>query len=249
MFSLHAFASTTQANSSLTAVPVLNDPGVALSGNFLYVPILNNLIGAYAMGPTILRAQIQSPSLLADVPYDVTPVDANALPASPTVFLPHAQDPIKLVTDEPLTGLRTSTSPEQAVIGVWLSDGPIAKVSGRILRVRGTVATPTSANTWGNSTITLTNQLAEGTYDLVGARLEDAHSILYRFVFPGGSNSVRPGAIAVGGASKYDALHIFRNGNLGVWGTFSNRVLPTVDILNDGTTNASAVIILDLIKH
>lgn len=248
MFTIHAFASTTAANSSLTNLAAATDPVAAISGNFLYVPVLNQLIGAYAIGPTILRAQLSAPSLLTDVPYDVTPVDAATDPASPLPILMHPQDPIALVTNEPLQCLRTNTNAEQGNVFVFLADGALSKVSGRILRVRATVTTGTTPNSWTNNAITLTNQLAEGTYNLVGARVEATHGFAFRFVFPGGTNATRPGGICVGTASKFDPFHTHRNGNLGVWGTFSNRVLPTMDFMTDGTSE-TATVIMDLIKQ
>lgn len=249
MFTLHAFATTTSGTySSLTNIAPPSDPVLALSGNFLYVPVLNNLIGAYAFGAAIQRGQLSTPSLLADVPYDITPVDAATIPAAVTLVNIHPEDPIALVTDEPLQALVTTGSNSTATIGIWLSDGAIAKVSGRILRVRGTFTTGSTADVWSNASLTLTNQLAEGTYQLVGARAEGSHGKLFRFVFPGGTNATRPGAIfsnARGGVSNIDP--IFRNGNLGVWGTFSNRVLPTIDNMTDGNSE-TATLIMDLIK-
>lgn len=249
-FSLHAFATTTSGTyGSLTNISPVSDPVLATSGNFLFVPTLNNLIGAYGGGAAILRGQLTAPSLLADVPYDITPVDANTIPAADTSIAMHVQDPIALVTNEPLQGLVTTGSNSTAAIGIFLSDGPLAKVSGRILRVRATFTSSATADSWQNAAITLTNQLAEGTYNLVGARAEGAHLKLFRFVFPGGNNATRPGAIASNGKGGVNSdARIFRDGNMGVWGTFSNRVLPTVDSISDGTSE-TVTLILDLIKQ
>lgn len=250
MFTTHAFATTTSGTyGSLTNLAPVTDPVLATSGNFLFIPTLNNLIGAYGFGAAILRGQLTTPSLLTDVPYDITPVDANTIPTAVNPMLMHASDPIVLVTDEPLQGLVTTGSASTATIGVWLSDGPLSKVSGRILRVRATFTTNATADTWGNAALTFTNQLAEGTYDLVGARCEGSHGKLFRFVFPGGTNATRPGAPFSNGKNGIsDTDNTFRNGQLGVWGTFSNRVPPTVDNITDGTSE-TATLILDVIKH
>ncbi len=247
MFSLHGFASSTAAAASLPNQVPLVDPVAAVSGNFLYVPTLNQLIGAYACGVGLLRAQISTPSLLADVPYDITPVDLAAVPSSTVPVNMHQFDPIALVTNEPMQALMTHTNTEYDSIFVFLADGPIAKVSGRILRVRATFTTGTSQTSWNNAAITLTNQLAEGNYQLVGARVEGAHVLAARFVFPGANNSVRPGLIASTVKNAIDPDFVFRNGNLGVWGTFSNRVLPSIDHVTYSTSE-TAVLIMDLIK-
>ena len=248
MFSLHAFAtSTSGVYGSLYNLAPVSDPVLATSGNFLYVPTLNNLIGVYGMGTGLLRLQLSSPSLLANVPYDVTPVDAAALPASPLPIEMHLEDPLKLVTDEPLQALMTTGSGTLINAFVFLSDGSLSKVSGNIIHARATATSGSTAAVWANSALSLTNQLAEGTYQLVGARIDGAHCIAGRFVFPGGTNATRPGLIASAAIGRIESQNLFRNGRMGVWGTFSNRVLPTVDLMSDGTGETVAII-LDLIK-
>lgn len=250
MFHLLTFASSTPGTyGTLTNVAPPSDPVAATSGNFLFVPTLNQLIGAYVAGTNILRMQISTPSLLADVPYDVTPVDTGALPSVATPINMHPEDPIALVTDEPLQVLVTTGGTAKIYPLVWLSDGALSKVSGRIIRARATFTSGTTTASWNNASLTLQNQLAEGNYNLVGARAEGAHIAAFRFVFPGGNNNVRPGAIASNGATGTSSPdNFFRNGNLGVWGTFSNRVLPTIDHLTDGTSE-TVTLILDLIKQ
>lgn len=246
MFTLHAFSATTSSPSSLTNIAAVSDPVAAISGNFLYVPVLNNLIGAYAIGSNLTRAQLQSPTLASEVPYDITPIDSGTQPASPLPILLHPADPIKLTTDEPLQALVTQTSSVPASVFVFLSDGALSKVSGPIIRCRATFTSSGTGYTWQNASLTLTNQLAEGTYNLVGARAEAVHLLAARFVFTGGNNTTRPGFVCTGTAAKLEPVQ-FRNGELGVWGTFSNRVLPTVDSMSDGGTE-TVTLILDLIK-
>jgi len=247
MFTLHAFASTTPIASTLTNMTPVSDPVLSISGSFAFVPGLNNLIGIYGIGSGLLRLQASTPSMLTDVPYDVTPVDTGSLPRAVLPLNLHVEDPIPLVTDEPIQVLATASGGTVAEAFVFLSDGPLSKVSGKIIRVRATATSASSVDAWANSALTLTNQLAEGSYNLVGARFEGDHILAGRFVFPGGNNANRPGAI--GSQFKYssDAIHPFRNGNLGVWGTFTNRVLPTVDLYSDGT-GETVTVILDLIK-
>lgn len=246
MFSLHAFTASMATSTALGNVAAASDPVAAVSGNFMYVPALSNLIGAYAIGATLGRAQLQSPSLVAFAPYDISPVDAGTDPATPLPITLHPASPLKLVTDEPLQALVTNTVNETDTVFVFLSDGALAPVSGAILRVRATFTSSATGYSWQNSTITLTNQLAEGTYNLVGARAEGVHALAARFVFPGSNNAYRPGFICTGTKAKIEPRE-FRNGELGVWGTFSNRVLPTVDCMTDGNSE-TVTLILDLIK-
>lgn len=249
MFSLQAFASTTNIGTSLTNMTPVSDPTLAISGNFAFIPTLNQLIGVYGLGANLLRVQLSTPSLLANVPLDVTPIDTNNLPANPSPLLMFADAPIPLVVDEPLQVLATATQSgaSDGEVFVFTADGPQAPVTGQIIRCRATVTTVGTKDSWLNAPLSLTNQLAEGNYQLVGARIEGSHVKAARFVFPGSSNSTRPGMIA--SQFKYSVRDDdpFRSGRLGVWGTFSNRVLPTVDTLCDGT-GETATLILDLIK-
>lgn len=249
MFSLQAFASTTNIGTTLTNMVPVSDPTLAISGNFAFVPTLNQLIGVYGLGANLLRVQLSTPSLLSNVPLDVTPIDTNNLPMNPSPILMFNSDPIPLVVDEPLQVLATATQAgaSDGEVFIFTADGVQAPVTGPIIRCRATTVTTGTKDAWLNSSLTLTNQLAEGSYNLVGARIEGSHVKAARFVFPGASNSTRPGMIA--SQFKYSTRDEdpFRNGNLGVWGTFSNRVLPTVDTLCDGT-GETATLILDLIK-
>lgn len=245
-FSLHLFTASQASTTAMTNIAAAADPVASVNGNFLYVPVLNNLIGAYSLGADNVRAQLQSPTLLANVPYDITPVDQNALPSTPLPILLHPADPIKLTTDEPLSALVSQNGTAQVGVYVFLADGALAKVSGEIFRVRATVSTGTTADAWVNAAMTLTNQLAEGNYNLVGCRAECVNAKAVRFVFPGGTNATRPGCPVSTSVTK-PGERLFRNGELGVWGTFSNRVLPTVDYVGNGTAD-TIVLTLDLIK-
>jgi hypothetical protein len=249
MFHVMAFATSSPGTyGSLTAIPPATDPVAAISGNFLFVPALNNIFGAYALGTNILRAQFTSPSLLANVPFDVTPVEDAAAPAAVTQLLLQPSSPIPLVVDEPLSVLITTGGTSAETVIGFLSDGPVTQVTGNIIHVRGTITTGSTGYSWQNSALSLTNQLAEGTYNLVGCRIEGSHTIAARFVFSGSSNTVRPGLIASAGATGIHSDDFFRNGNLGVWGSFTNRVLPSVDYIGDGT-GETATVILDVIKQ
>jgi len=149
MFSIHAFASSSIGTySSLTNVAPTSDPAMAISGNFLYVPQLANLFGFYALGTNLSRVQLSTPSLLADVPYDATPIDQAAAPSTTAPMLIHQASPIKLITDEPLQCLITSSGTGVASTFIFLSDGAIAPVSGRILRVRATVTSSSTGYSW-----------------------------------------------------------------------------------------------------
>ena len=244
-----AFSGTVATSTtSLTGINPVSDPVSYTSGSQLFLGPLSNFIGGYGLGNAFKRLQFSTPSLLSLAPYEANPIDSGTVPSSPIPLRLNPTNPIKLVSGEPLsvnvtndasTGGTTISS-----IG-FLSDGAVAPVTGNIIRWRATATTPSTGYAWGNATLTFSTALAEGTYQVVGARIEGAHVIAGRFVFQNNA-SVRPGVLAVGSAHALD-YEMFRNGNMGAYGTFTNLTPPTIDFFNDGTSE-TAVIYLDLIK-
>lgn len=250
MFTLHAFnasvaTSSTPAYVNLTPAA---DPIATVSGNLLYIGSLNNLLGAFLLAPNIQRAKLESPSILNITPFMVTPIDASAVPTAnqrPTLEL---GSPLALVTNEAIQAYAyqaASGAASDTSMGIIVSDGAIAPVSGKIVHARATATTPSTANAWGNAAITFDTVLPAGTYQLVGARVEGAHVKFFRFVFQGQSN-VRPGGTAVLNSNGKDP-EFMRNGAMGVWGTFDQFTPPSIDFFNDGTSETASVY-LDLIK-
>lgn len=244
------FYSGTVANATTALTPLtpVSDPVSFTSGNQLFLGPLSNFIGGYVLGNAAKRAQFSTPSLLSLSPYEANPIDANATPSSPVALQLNPTNPIKLVSGEPLTVSTTNDAATGATTMsavAFLSDGAIAPVNGNIIRWRATATTPATGYAWGNATLTFSTSLAEGTYQIVGARVEAAHGIAYRFVFQN-SASIRPGGLCVGSAAALD-YPAFRNGMLGAYGTFTNLTPPTVDFITDGTSD-TADIYLDLIK-
>ncbi len=248
-FHLSAFSGTVATSTTaLTGINPISDPVGFTSGSQLFLGSLSNLIGGYVLGNAAKRAQITTPSLLSLAPYEVNPIESGTVPSSPIPLQLNPSNPIKLVPSEPMT---VSVSNDASTGGttmtglVFVSDGAVAPVTGNIIRWRATATTPSAGYAWGNATLTFSTSLAEGTYQVVGARIEGAHVIAGRFVFQN-SSSVRPGVLAVGSAHALD-FPLFRNGNLGVYGTFTNVTPPTIDFLTDGNSETAAIY-LDLIK-
>lgn len=249
MISLFAFnsklASTTTGFQNV--VPVA-DPIATVSGNLLYIGGLNNLLGAFVLNAQGTKAKLESPTLLNIAPHNVSPIVLNALPTATVPEVLQAASPRKLTTNEGLQAYSDATSGQadpQVTVGVILADGPVAPVAGEIIHARATVTTPSTANVWGNAAITFDTVLPAGSYDVVGARLEGSHLKLFRLVFQGNS-SVRPGSLAALGHDGKD-IPGSRDGGWGTWGTFDQFTPPSIDMMNDGTSE-TGVLYLDLIK-
>lgn len=247
MFSLHAFSGSIATSSAFTNLAAVPDPTITTSGNLLYVGALQNLLGAYFFGGAILRGQITSPSLLNITPLDVAPVDVSVLPSTnPPIFLQEGA-PYKLIETEALQAFATTSANEQASALIWLGDGAIAPISGEIVHARATATSGSTGYVWSNASLSFETQLPAGSYNIVGVRAEGANLIAIRLVFQG-SASFRPGVIGVGSAHAIEPLNgLFRNGKFGSFGSFNQFNPPSIDIINNGTSE-TIVLYLDLIK-
>lgn len=247
MFSLHAFVASTTNATTLQNLAPLADPSISITGNFMLIPALNNILGIYASGANLSRATLQAPSLFDNTPFEVRHVDPNVLPTSPVPMEYFGENPVKIVVNDQLQVKTIGTASGYQNVFVLLADGAAAPVTGEIVHERFTFTSSATGNSWQNAAITLDDTLPTGTYNVVGMSLQGAHLIAGRLVFPGASNSVRPGCIANQNKASITVPDVFTNGKLGVWGTFDSRVLPTIDHITDGNTE-TAIGYLDLIK-
>lgn len=246
MFTLVGYTES-QDSSTLTNVAALADPHVRVSGDDISVPAgLNYVGGVYAIGGSITRAQLVSPSIRRRYPLEVVPVEVSAEPADPVKYFPLFNNPIQLDPDESLNfqAAENGAGANQSSGFVWLTDGPISPISGaEIFTIRATNTSTLTAYVWTNGALTFNDTLPAGDYALVGARASSAGLIAFRFVFS--QYAWRPGAIGMDTVGEVGAP-IFRFGALGEWGQFSHNTPPTVDFLSL-SADTSQTVDLDLI--
>src|SRR5260221_3759407 len=230
-FTLIAYsAAAAGINAALAALPAIADPHVRVVGNGIYVPKdLPYIWGATGIGPTMTRAQLQSPSLRRTFLHEVAPLDVGAaLPASPRKIILGEDQPIPIDAGEELDVNITNTASDRETVLVWLGPG-IAKPSPKASFTLRVTSTPTAvAGTWTNRALTFDQSLPAGAYELLGARFRSTNLIAFRFVFVRGT--YRPGLIGYAGTTSLD-YDKFRFGNLGIWGTFQHNAPPTVEFL------------------
>jgi len=245
-FTLVAYTSAAAGiNAALTALAAAADPHVRIVGNDIYVPNdFHFLWGGTGIGPTMTRAQFNSPSLRRTFLPEIAPLDVGAaLPASPRKILLFDESPLPLDPGEALDAFITNTASDRETVLAWLSGGP-SKVDDRPSYTLRVTSTPTAvAGVWTNGAITFDQTLPAGTYDVVGARFRSTNLIAFRFVFVGGT--YRPGAIGYAATTSLD-YDKFRQGNLGIWGSFRHNAPPTVDFLANAA-DASFTGELDLV--
>jgi len=268
MFRLVAFnhtATPADADTTVALDPVeaVADPHVHVEGDNIYIPgDTPDLIGFWGFtgsltaAETAVAAQIrlESPSMgvYKDIPAFQIPAAAVAddeEPDAPTPLNLWLSNPLRLGAGEGLQmHVRESVAGDdrQATGLVLLGNGQLGNpyVGLPMLTVRFTAAIAGVAYTWQNGAIVLEQNLPVGLYAVMGMHVITASGIGARLVFSG--QGARPGCIA------YDDIEdvsnqVFRNGNLGVWGSFHTHAPPTLDILCR-TTDATQEGWLDLIK-
>lgn len=249
MFHLGAFVQSIDPANAFTNINAVREEQLATNGVDFRIPPWAKSIVGYAAAindASLVRAQLQSPSLRLQANLDISPIvqapDFGAALLQVTMF---PDGPIELVEDEAIN-FGVLSDPAAAAIHaglVWLSDGPIQPAVGRMFTVRCTAAVQQVAAAWVNGNLTFGQVLPAGEYAVVGARFRSTDMIAARLVFS--AQNARPGFAGANAITDADNP-IARFGRLGVWGTFPNTVPPTIDVL--GGAAAAQVVLLDLIR-
>lgn len=239
---------TSASEAALTAITPIPDPTVAVISNDIRIPTqLPNIVAAAALinsAAATLRQQIVTPSLRAIFPFDISPINNGLVfPALPP-FVQMWDTPIPVVGLEPMDVFVQNGAAVMNRAFVWLADGPIKPVTGKMYTVRATASATLVTATWVNSgALTLASTLPAGHYQCVGLRSWSANQNAARIFFVG--YPWRPGVLA-GTAEATTDWPVFRWGNNGVYGEFDNTVPPTIDFM--GITDSAETVYLDLIK-
>ena len=231
-------------------IEAIADPCLRIVGDDLIVPDgMNQLMGYFAFGTTIVQAQILSPSLRRLALQDVSPLNVGAEPVDtqfPTVFHDLFERPITLDVSEALNAQidQAAGVAEDETVFVWLGKGMEPVPAGQMFTLRCTNTDTLVAYAWTNGALTFSQALPAGRYALVGARVCSAGMCAFRCVFPGGT--WRPGQLGVDAVGDQDLIR-FRYGNAGSWGEFEHDLPPTIDFWSVSADTAQTVH-LDLIQ-
>lgn len=238
-------ASVDQA--ALLAIAALADPVLTVSGNNIQVPTATPYLGFVSgIGVNLTRAQLQSPSLRRMFNFEVRPICRSANPLSPMPYVDFMDHAIPLDPGEQLQAWTAEDGAGATRMSVIanLVDKDITPEATPFFTMRATAAATLAAFAWTNAAITLDQILPVGQYAIIGARAESAGLNAFRFVFQ--NQTPRPGGI---GNLSESTLHIpnQRGGGWGVWGTFDNWTIPTVDFFSS-TADVAETLAIDLVK-
>ena len=271
LVAFHEVATAADADTSVTLANVtgLADQHVTVTGDNIQVPPeTRNLMMVYAQGGSLTageaaildQARLEAPSLK---PYldiaALTGLAATAddqVPLSPTPINSYLGKGINFVGGENMQ-FKTAESvaaDDRAATGlIWLGDGNynignLMANGMKTLRATAAITCTALGNGWEAGAITFEQSLEAGMYAVVGMKVLAATPIAGRLIFP--NQGARPGCIGYATpASNVGAIEnpIFRNGNLGVWGTFSHTAPPQLEVMAAAADTAQEVY-LDVVK-
>jgi len=232
---------------AITGVP---DQHMRVDDTVIYMADINQIIGVFCCGHTTLTdAYLASPSLRRLANYAIAPIHSGSPPLGDASFILHPDSPLPLETNEGLEAILTASATVTTVastVVVFLSDGPVALVSGEIFHVRATATIAATVDVWANAEMTFDDTLPVGAYQIVGARAYVTDGVAFRFVPIG--EAYRPGGIC-SNTLALKTHNLQRNGGLGVWCEFNQITPPSIEVLVDeGASSNDVVIHLDLIK-
>jgi hypothetical protein len=244
---------TTELYTSSVASGALNQVTSKYSGvtptlnSGFQVPVLNNLGYVYQVSLTGQRCQIQAPSLRTKPYPDFVPVNVGAgLFESPVRGVDLMRYPIPLAYTEEVDAFATVGTTHVVYTVVGFSDGAVPSFSSQgMFTVHATSTTTLTAGAFTTVALTLDQSLPAGVYNLVGARVYSATAVMFQVV-PVGGTGWRPGGI---GIQAYDGLTPDgqRYGGWGIWMTFQQNVLPSLNLFATAADTAQEAW-LDLVK-
>ena len=245
------------ADGGLTAMP--GETGLFFSGDNIRVPSYNQLVyswGGLGSGGDGTLA-LTSPSMRDEGKLYINPInhmaDSDAETSDPIAVYDIRNNPRPLVSDENASVVANSNTSAAAFQWLFVSfaAGPLTPVSGNIITQRATSSTTVTARTWTDCTLSFTNNLQFGSYQIVGLRGVGATMVGARVNFKGSSGIgenqwYRPG-VACSDSSISTSAPGSRFGESGVFGVFQSTTPPSIEVVCDAADSAQEFF-LDLIQ-
>jgi len=239
---LLAYNSSIPVGTVLVDCKSIPDAGMAtLTGDGYVIDArMKKLYGAYVFGANVSRAQVQNPEFQKIAYQELTALNKGAAAAyEENKFDYFGTAGRGLVLNETLIAqvIQSGAAAENDTIGLLVGDADPAPVNTPYFTIRFTMSTTLAPNAWTNCAITLDRQLAAGNYKIIGARLNTMGGILFRLRATGSSYAV--GGLCVQTDQARDPAWQ-RKGGMGVWETFAQNLLPTIDVLSSSADTAQS---------
>jgi hypothetical protein len=231
-------------------VSAVNDQHIKTQGDSVYVNQFNKYMGAMAcIGSTGTGCRIVSPSIRRFAPIYVVPFISAIFPNPSILHTISLQSYVDLDIDEQLE-VEINANPasaERESVAVWLADKEITPVSGKIYTIKAHVTGALTGGAWNFFDLNFMDDLAVGTYQVVGMNVVCAGGVVARLVPIGGT--YRPGVPCSLTNSFETSDSIFRFGRLGEFCTFPHNNVPGLEIFaSSDIISTTYNIYLDMIK-
>jgi len=176
-------------------------------------------------------ARFESPSLREENNEYITPINTGLFAPDPHFHSVDNYNTRSLQPNEQLDAIAGGAivAIGQKAILVWLANQEIKEVWGKIIHARVNVTIAQAVNAWTMGTITFMEPLPVGAYDVVGFDCIMPGGIAVRLIFNG--QTARPGCPVRQLPTTGRGVDTFRNGHMGVWGTFSDLAIPQIECI------------------
>lgn len=247
-FHTFAFSQTTGAAlAAFTAINGVPDGQFTLqTATTFLAPKQGKIMAAGSFGATLTRTRLNVPSFRNVSLPILAPINVSATVPSPVNIYKGANTGLELPIVEPIgvDAVDTAIDTISVVLFSMYNFRPVP--AGKVFRLRLTGTAVGVINTWQNSALTLADPLQTGRYAVVGLDVQSANAIAARLLFADGG--FRPGCLCRNALGNVPHP-IFTNGELGVYGEFSNANTPSLDILLGGGGAAAAIeVYMDVIR-
>lgn len=236
---LAAFFGDAGVNELANLSPVVDTCLPSTARGFL-MPSPLKIVAAAAGGVALLRARINAPSLLRlGYPF-IRPANLGASGLEGPNVMNLTQKPLTLPASEELSVEAAVSEAGQVAAYLWLCDEITPVPPGEPFCMRFSFTGARSPTEWVWSSIgpiKFDQSLPPGTYAVIGFEHWAPTAYAARLAFPGAKT--RPGVLSTPGADGFppdvrmDAM--FREGGLGVYGTFDAFAPPSLEVFGSGT--------------
>lgn len=245
----HLFAAggSIPTTSTYFAIPNVTDTFLTKTAFGMYGPVSMKLLMGYVRGVNVSAARLNAPNLRAIGPPALWPFDIAANPPNlPPLIrvrkcgpIVPAQDPFNV---EVSTIVAAAADAQSLLL---FGDGPPQEDSRACRTIIATAVGTLVNNAWVATDLILGQTLPAGMYDIVGFAAFGTGLLAARLIFP--TQLERPGVLAQQAFSEYDDSD-FRYGAFGVFGSFINTSLPTVELFGYAAGSAQSFF-LDIVQR
>lgn len=205
------------------------------------------LLGAYAMGTTLIASRIATPTFRQQTNPYLRPLVAAVSPDAYTHPVDYRKYPLKLKALEEIE-VDSSTSgagPADTTVLLIVSDGPIKPTPvGDLFTLHGVSTNNAAANAWSLLAVLWDDVLPQGVYAACGIEAISATGQASRLIFE--DQVSRPGGIS-SALFTGNNRQMTTKGGLGDLGHFTGNRMPNIEVLCDAA-DAAHDIYLDYVK-